>query len=550
MNSYISENYTCDSKGVYRRPNQADFKSSDSDVIEDELLKFISSVEDRSVLSDSLRRGMTSWPMMYHLNSQRANLLRPFNHLLTGQVLEFGAGCGAITRYLGELGAEVTAVESSLRRAHIARARTADLSQVTVVCDDIGAFRPPAKFDAVLLIGVLDQAAVFGGRNGAVDLLRQAASLLKPDGRLFLAIENQLGLKYFAGAREDHLGLPFVGVDDGYSPTGVRTWGRRTLEKMTIAAGLSHVKTFISSPDYKLAQTVIDPELIEHRPDIAAGLLQNVFADPQRPAAATFSLEQAWRLACMNGLAVDLANSFLMLASHEAHPSSDVLAWHYATNRQRAYTKATRFRLKDGGLAVEREALAPEAGDVSPLQWVLGDEFAYWGVNWWGGLVHILNHPYWSVDHLVEWMTPWLNAVAQEPPVGSDWPDQALPGERLDHIPQNASRGAGGAFTFFGDEWRLTKPITLGLLAFRSLNLGLPRVTSVAQPASGTPIVLGALISEVFARLGADLSTQRLNDYLAFEDQFQGWVTGMDIRGGSAAVAYSLGKLTVRGTQA
>ena len=37
-------------------------------------------------------------------------------------------------------------------------------------------------------------------------MLQRVRSLLKPEGKLIVAIENQLGLKYFAGAPEDHLG--------------------------------------------------------------------------------------------------------------------------------------------------------------------------------------------------------------------------------------------------------------------------------------------------------------------------------------------------------
>ena len=34
--------------------------------------------------------------------------------------------------------------------------------------------------------------------------------LLKPDGKLLIAIENQYGLKYWCGALEDHTGLPLM----------------------------------------------------------------------------------------------------------------------------------------------------------------------------------------------------------------------------------------------------------------------------------------------------------------------------------------------------
>lgn len=60
--------------------------------------------------------------------------MRPFENDLHGDILEIGAGCGAITRYLGECGGNVLALEGS-QDAAIARARTRDLQNVTVVSD-------------------------------------------------------------------------------------------------------------------------------------------------------------------------------------------------------------------------------------------------------------------------------------------------------------------------------------------------------------------------------------------------------------------------------
>ncbi len=99
----------------------------------------INQVSDITVFSPELRQHCTDWPSLYHLSGTRANILRPFAAALTGEILEIGAGCGAITRYLGELGANVLALEGSSRRAAIARSRTRDLENVTVL---VGKIRP------------------------------------------------------------------------------------------------------------------------------------------------------------------------------------------------------------------------------------------------------------------------------------------------------------------------------------------------------------------------------------------------------------------------
>ncbi|WP_122560309.1 class I SAM-dependent methyltransferase, partial [Pseudomonas viridiflava] len=95
----------------------------------------------------------TDRPKLYHLTSSRGNIFRPFEHLLKGKsVLEIGAGCGAISRYLGEAGAEVLALEGSPRRAAIAASRTRDLDNVTVLSERFDDFKVDQQFDVITLI--------------------------------------------------------------------------------------------------------------------------------------------------------------------------------------------------------------------------------------------------------------------------------------------------------------------------------------------------------------------------------------------------------------
>ena len=46
-----------------------------------------------------------------------------------------------------------------------------------------------------------------------------------------MAIENKLGLKYFAGCKEDHVGRMFEGIEGYKNTSGVETFSKRELEK-------------------------------------------------------------------------------------------------------------------------------------------------------------------------------------------------------------------------------------------------------------------------------------------------------------------------------
>ena len=215
---------------IWTRPDYSGIPYNDGDEIEQRIADIIKQASDISVLSTELRRQCTDWPSLYHLSGSRANILRPFAESLTGDILEIGAGCGAITRYLGESGANVLALEGSPRRAAIARSRTSDLDNVIVLAEKFDAFQCDHKFDVITLIGVLEYANLFTtAEYPALTMLQHVRSLLKPDGKLIIAIENQLGLKYFAGAPEDHLGQPMYGIEGRYQKDQPQTFGRRVL---------------------------------------------------------------------------------------------------------------------------------------------------------------------------------------------------------------------------------------------------------------------------------------------------------------------------------
>lgn len=163
--------YTFDEQtGIWENPGFSGIAYSDGDEVEQRLAKVIADAADLSVLSDELKQHIIDWPSHYHLSSSRANILRPFAHHLAGaEVLEIGAGCGAITRYLGEIGAHVLALEGSKRRAAIARARTRDLPQIQVLAESFDGFQSDARFDVITLIGVLEYANLFvSGQNPAL----------------------------------------------------------------------------------------------------------------------------------------------------------------------------------------------------------------------------------------------------------------------------------------------------------------------------------------------------------------------------------------------
>ena len=79
----------------------------------------------------------------------------------------------------------------------------------------------PCDYDYVLLIGVFEYGQSYiPTQTPFEDFLKINQKHVKKDGNLVIAIENKMGMKYWAGCVEDHLSQFFAGIED-YPDGGV-----------------------------------------------------------------------------------------------------------------------------------------------------------------------------------------------------------------------------------------------------------------------------------------------------------------------------------------
>lgn len=525
--------------GIWASPSFAGIAYSDGDEVEQRLARLIAAAEDRSVLSDELKQYITDWPSLYHLSSSRANILRPFKQRLAGkQVLEIGAGCGAITRYLGECGAQVLALEGSPRRAGIARTRTQDLPGVEVLTESFEQFRCDAQFDVVTLIGVLEYANQFvPGANPMLAMLERARALLKPDGLLLIAIENQLGLKYWAGAPEDHLGIPMYGIEGRYRQDQPQTHGHKALADLLAAAGFAHTDFLSALPDYKLPVSIVTADGLNSADfDAAALASQSAHRDPQLPKQLAFSPELVWPAVMGNGLGLDLANSFLIAASLSRTSALDsgVLAFHYSTERMRDFCKETVFKhAANGTIGVHCTLLAQrDAAANGPLLALhIPSHTPYFrGETLANELVHLVSKDGWSIDSVGEFLQRYLQILVTLTP--SDQPyatltsaQSLLPGACFDLVPQNIIRDSQGRHHPIDLEWKLVADMPVGWLLFRTLLLLAQGVTRFGKPSSTFDMTRRGFFLAAFRSAGYSIDNATLDSFAAMEAAAQAEAT-------------------------
>ena len=213
---------------------------SDGD-IEETLLKMAQ--EGKSF--DDLPEEEVSFPMVYHFSGLRENILNWYPLKKADSVLEIGAGCGAITGMLCRKAGHVTSVELSKRRADINYARNRDKENLTIMVGNLNDMTFPEKFDYVVVNGVLEYAMSFTeGKTPYETFLQRMGAYLKPEGRLLIAIENRLGLKYFAGAPEDHTDLHFFGINGYPGNQSVRTFSKNELGELLENSGFPFLRFY------------------------------------------------------------------------------------------------------------------------------------------------------------------------------------------------------------------------------------------------------------------------------------------------------------------
>jgi hypothetical protein len=204
---------------------------------------------------------------------------------------------------------------------------------------------------------VLEYAGKFTGTGDAYhDFLEQVRSYLKPDGTLIIAIENKFGLKYWAGAKEDHTNNYFDGIENYLIDRGVRTFGKSELKELLNRAGFANAVFHYPMPDYKLPLQVFSDRYLPRIGQIG-GNSPNYDNDRH----LLFNEKVVYDNLVLNGQFDFFANSFLVFCTDSGAAPATVYS---KFNRDRLPTfqiETSIFRDRDG-LRTVKKPLAAAAG--------------------------------------------------------------------------------------------------------------------------------------------------------------------------------------------
>jgi phosphorylcholine metabolism protein LicD/2-polyprenyl-3-methyl-5-hydroxy-6-metoxy-1,4-benzoquinol methylase len=294
--------------------------------------------QDQLDYYDSILGDEGNFQVWYQLSALRTGLVSWYPFRADAEVLEIGAGFGALTGVLCEKCAAVTATERSFVRAQAIAERWSGKENLTVYAGEWSEIPFGKKFDYIVLTGILERVG-----KGTPDLtvyadwLKDVAQLLKEDGRMLVAVENRYGLKYVCGAAEPHTNRAFDGLQKYRRGTGGYSFARKELEEIAVLAGFGKRRFYYPLPDYKFPQLIYTDEQLPEK-----NLRERLIPYYTNPGSLIASENALYDDVIAGGVFPFFANSFLLECGYSGETSGAVNYAAISTDRGRsgAYTTA------------------------------------------------------------------------------------------------------------------------------------------------------------------------------------------------------------------
>ena len=323
--------------------------------IEDELFDIAKNSNENDF--NEIIRESKSWPIFYHLSSQRQNIVEWLPMDKSTKVLEVGSGCGAITGMLASKAGSVTSIDLSRKRSEINAYRNKNYDNITIQVGNFKDIEPTLEndYDYVLLIGVFEYAQGYmGSDNPYVDFMNILKKHVATNGRLVIAIENQFGLKYWAGCKEDHLGIYFSGLEGYKEDSGVKTFTKKGLEKILKEVKVEEYQCYYPYPDYKFMTSLYSDNYLPNIGELNSN--QNSF---DRDRIEIFDENSVFDTIIEADYFGDFSNSFMIVVG----PKIDIAYVKYSNERDDKYKIATEIISDSDSYQVVKRALKDGANE-------------------------------------------------------------------------------------------------------------------------------------------------------------------------------------------
>ncbi len=248
---------------------------------------------------------------LYALSEMRENLLEWYPFSKEGALLQVGSDYGAMTGLYSrkvkqvvvldenEQNLEANRLRHGLRgnvdyinqtleeyakepgAANVGSAGDAGTEEMEEISGNQGGC--PGRFDYVVMIGSL--------KPNYEKQLAAAKALLKPNGVLMVAVCNQFGMKYWAGAKKD---------DHSFS--------YKEITRLISGNGEGELKSYYPMPDYKIPTSIYSEDHLPKKGDLTDTVIAYDY-----PRYLLTDVGAGFDAVCEDGQFENFANSFLLI---------------------------------------------------------------------------------------------------------------------------------------------------------------------------------------------------------------------------------------------
>lgn len=328
-----------------------------SNVSEEALDELLTVARDRSVLEyPSIIEESSSFSMLYQLSSIRENIVRWLPITKDMKVLEVGSDCGAVTGALCELAGQVTSIENSKKKCMINAHRHSDCDNLTIYA---GRFEQIEKnldsdYDFICLIGILSKAESLVESDAPQEaLIKLLMKHLKKDGRIAIATENRLGMKYLAGCKDD-LSERFFGSIEGNDESTGKYFSKQSLNRIFSACGADNVHYYYPYPDYKFMSMIFSDKRLPKKGELTDNI-RNFDYDRM----VLFDESRAYDRMIEDGIFDQYSNSYMIILGAD----TEVEYSRFSNDRLPQYAIETSILKKGNEERVVRKRALSKLGD-------------------------------------------------------------------------------------------------------------------------------------------------------------------------------------------
>lgn len=301
----------------------------------------------------------------YQLSPARANLIRGLDLDSMKNVLELGCGCGPVTRYLGEKGMTVHAVEPCPAKSALARMRCRDLKNVQIINQGYPDLALPASaYDSIFMVGTLDQPPFSSpdkkkSQEFLKTFIQTVKKSLKDGGILAVAVDNRTGLKFRSATWKRKYRNSCLTHD--IRQQSVFSRDRDEWKKILLDRSDETCTVVYPFPDHILPRVLLADDFISSDEHSYSLLYRVLSKDQHLDWQADDDEFIRWKALHESGCLSEFTNSILMLISTHAQTIERIAPYdfiHFSSEIRRPRYRTSTFKLH-GDERVTKKLLGP-----------------------------------------------------------------------------------------------------------------------------------------------------------------------------------------------